>query len=282
MHRIGVHLSIAKGLAKIFDTAVQMGCNCTQIFSHSPRSWYFRLPTHDQISEFRYKYKTYDVKPVFIHQSYLVNLASPIKSVYEKSIDSIRKEAYLAKLLGIRYIVLHPGSHLGKGEETGLRNIIDALHSISDHLGGVEILMEVTSGGRNIVGCNFDHLEYLIDNLDIETGVVFDTCHLFAAGYDIRSEEGLDKTLEEFESKVGLRKLKLIHLNDSKGELGSNIDRHEHIGMGKIGLDGFKRIVNHEKLRNIPMILETPMDGRRSDEENLSIVKSLIDSRSSP
>jgi len=282
MHRLGVHLSIARGIEKIFDTAFQMGCNCTQIFSHSPRSWHFRFPSDEQIEKFRYNYRRYDIKPVFVHQSYLVNLASPNRTVYMKSIDSIKREAQLVGLLGIRYIVIHPGSHLGKGEKVGLENIVNALNSLSNHLEDVEILVEMTAGSKNTIGSKFEHIEYILDNTVVESGVVLDTCHLFAAGYDIKSEEGLDRTVEEFEARIGMNKLKLIHLNDSKYPFGSNKDRHEHIGLGEIGVDGFRRIVNHRKLRNKPMILETPMDGVRSDEENLKVIKSLIDFRSFP
>jgi len=282
MYRLGVHLSIARGIEKIFDVALQMGCNCTQIFSHSPRSWYFRFPSDEEIDEFRSRYHRYDIKPVFVHQSYLVNLASPNRTVYMKSIDSIKREAQLVGLLGTRYIVIHPGSHLGKGEKVGLENIVNALNSLSNYLEDVEILVEMTAGSKNIIGSRFEHIEYILNNTVVESGVVFDTCHLFAAGYDIKSEEGLDRTIEEFETRIGINKLKLIHLNDSKYALGSNKDRHEHIGLGKIGIDGFRRIVNHRKLRNKPMILETPMDGVRSDEENLNVVKSLINFRSSP
>lgn len=278
MHRLGVHLSIAKGISKIFDIAKSLGCNCTQIFSHSPRSWRFTIPTEEEVREFRRRYRSEDIRPIFIHQSYLVNLASPNKEVYQRSLESIKREAEFAKLLGLRYIVIHPGSHLGKGEKLGLKNIVNALDSLSDHLDGLEILLETTAGARNIIGSRFEHLAYIIENSVVACGVAFDTCHLYSAGYDVSSEEGLEDTLRSFDSMIGIKKLKLIHLNDSKGGLGSNIDRHEHIGLGRIGLEGFRRIVNHRHLKDKPMILETPMDGKRSDKENLDVVRSLIGS----
>ena len=275
MLRLGVHLSISKGLSKVFDLARELGCNCTQIFSHSPRSWRFELPSEEEVERFKQRYRVEDIKPIFVHQSYLVNLASPNREVWKKSIDAIEREIEFAKLLDLKYIVIHPGSHLGKGEKVGLGNVIDALDMISDQLDRIEILIETTAGARNLIGSKFDHLGFVIDNTSANCGVVIDTCHVFSAGYDIRSGEGLDRTLEVFDSMVGIEKIKLIHLNDSKGDLSENIDRHEHIGLGKIGLEGFRRIVNHRLLREKPMILETPMDGRRSDRENLEIIRKL-------
>lgn len=276
MYRLGVHLSISHGISKIFDVAKNLGCNCTQIFSHSPRSWYFRFPNDREIDKFKERYKSEDVRPIFIHQSYLVNLASPNRDVYQKSVDSIRKESDLARSLGLKYIVIHPGSHLGKGERFGLDNVVNALNTLSNDLEGLEILIETTAGARNVLGSRFEHLQYIIENVSVEVGIAFDTCHLFASGYDIKSEEGLEETLGKFDSLVGIDRLRLIHLNDSKGEIGSNMDRHEHIGLGMIGLDGFRRIVNQGSLRDKPMILETPMDGKRSDDDNLKIIRSLI------
>lgn len=278
MRRLGVHLSISKGISKIFDLAISLDCNCTQIFSHPPRSWRFRLPEEEEIRRFRERYSREDIRPIFIHQSYLVNLASPNKEVYRRSIESIRMEAQFARLLELRYIVIHPGSHLGKGEAVGLKNVVNALNLLRDDLDGLEILLETTAGAKNMIGSKFEHLEYIIENSEIDCGIAIDTCHVYSAGYDIKSEDGLERTLENLDSVVGIDKVKLIHLNDSKGDLRSNVDRHEHIGLGKMGLEAFRRIVNHRYLRDKPMILETPLDGRRSDRENLEVVRSLIDS----
>jgi len=277
MFRIGVHVSISNGFAEAIKLAKNIGCTCAQIFSHSPRSWRFTQVEKKEAETFKKRYLKENIKPIVVHESYLTNLATPKQEVYKKTMDAMKKEINMVALLGLKYLVIHPGAHLGTGEKKGLNQIIDSLNQLSDIINKkrVEVLLETTAGSGTNLGYTFKQLAYIIDNTDLPLGVTFDTCHVYAAGYNIATQKGLEETLEEFNNTVGLKRLKLIHLNDSLGELGSKLDRHEHIGMGEIGVDGFRRVINHESLRNVPMILETPFDERRTDIENIAVVKSL-------
>ena len=263
--RIGVHVSISKGFPSVFDEIKSIGGNCAQIFSHSPRSWRFKDPQN--VEEFRERYKKEDIKPIVIHNSYLVNLASMDEELHKKSMENTIKEFETAKSLGIDYVNIHPGSN--RDPKIGLRRIIDSLNRIETD---VYLLLENTASK---IGSKFEDLEYIIENIEIETGITLDTCHAYAAGYDIVND--LDGVIGRIDESIGLKKLKLIHLNDSKFDLGSKRDRHEHIGMGKIGVDGFRKIINHPELRKIPKILETPVDQRRGFKENIEFVKRLIE-----
>jgi len=248
--RIGAHVSIAKGFPSVFDNIKSIGGNCAQIFSHSPRGWKFK--DVQKVEEFKERYKKKDIKPIVIHNSYLVNLASMDKELHKKSMENMRKEFETAEVLGIDYVNIHPGSN--KDVKIGLRRIVESLNSIETK---AYLLLENTVRG---IGSEFENLTYIIKNITIKCGVTLDTCHVYAAGYDIVSN--LDK---------------LIHLNDSKFELGSKRDRHEHIGLGKIGIEGFRNFINHPKLRDIPKILETPVDERQGFKENIEVVKSLVE-----
>ncbi|MCK4637120.1 MAG: deoxyribonuclease IV [Methanomicrobia archaeon] len=263
--RIGAHVSIARGFPSVFDNIKSIGGNCAQIFSHSPRSWKFK--DVQKAEEFRERYKKEDVSPIVIHNSYLVNLASLDKELHRKSMENMRKEFETAEILGVNYVNIHPGSN--KDVKIGLNRIVESLNDIETK---AYLLLENTASG---IGSEFERLRYITENITIKCGVTLDTCHTYAAGYDIVSN--LDNVLDEFDSIMGLEKLKLIHLNDSKFELGSKRDRHEHIGLGKIGMEGFRNFINHPKLRDIPEILETPVDKRRGFKENIEIVKGLVE-----
>ena len=263
--RIGAHVSMAKGFPSVFDNIKSIGGNCAQIFSHSPRGWKFK--DVQKVEEFKERYKKEDIKPIVIHNSYLVNLASLDKELHKKSMENMAKEFETAEVLGIDYINIHPGSN--RDVKIGLRRIVESLNIIETK---AYLLLENTVSG---IGSEFENLRYIIKNITIKCGVTLDTCHAYAAGYDIVST--LDNVLNEFDSIIGLEKLKLIHLNDSKFELGSKRDRHEHIGLGKIGIEGFRNFINHPKLRDIPKILETPADERRGFKENIKVVKSLVE-----
>ncbi len=214
------------------------------------------------------------------HMPYLPNLASPKEDVYSKSLDFLATELDRCRSLRIPYLVTHLGSHLGSGQEAGIRRIADAIEAaFSRSIGDVMLLLENTSASKNSMGGSFEDIAAIIDAIDAadsaRLGVCLDTCHLFAAGYELRTPQGLEVTLEQFDDAIGLERLMLVHLNDSRGRLGSRLDRHEHIGLGEIGAEGFRLMLRNESLRDLPMILETPIDERRDDAGNLRAARAL-------
>ena len=277
MHRIGFHVSVAQGFLNVFDNAKALGANCCQIFTHSPRSWAFNLVSEDVGKLFKDLYQKGDIKPVIVHDSYLPNLASTDPTMRDKSIDSIKKEFISCKRLGLEFLNIHPGAHKEQSKDRGLSQICESLNSIKDNVGSTTLLFENTSGSGSVLGSTFEELKFLLENTDFNCGVTLDTCHLFTSGYDISNKEALENTVSSFDKIVGLENLKLIHLNDSQGELNSKKDRHEHIGLGKIGPSGFKSIVNHDYLKNIPMVMETPVNEKRGDKENISFLREMIE-----
>ncbi len=274
MLKIGAHVSISGGIEKSIDREISVGGNCGQIFTHSPRGWSFDVPSNEECNKFRAKYEEENVEPMVIHEGYLPNLATPKEDLYSKSMEATKKEVLVAKKLGLEYINIHPGTHTGYGPDNGLNQIINSLNKLETNE-EIEILLETTAGSGTTLGHTFDQIAKIIEETEIRTGVTLDTCHTFAAGYDLSTPDGLDRTLEEFDEKIGLSNLKLIHLNDSKHPLGSNKDRHEHIGLGEIGEDGMSNIINDNRLCDLPFVLETPNNDRRSDEGNIKKVKEL-------
>jgi len=280
--RIGFHMSIHGSIDKAVDRALEIGCNTLQIFTRNPRGWKARPLKEDEIKAFISKVEKNDVKPVFSHMPYLSNLASPKNSVYVKSIKTLVIEMMRCQRLRIPYLITHLGSHLGYGTKIGLERIIRAIDEAFSVAGEkITLLLENTCGGKNSIGGCFEEIQYIIEQSSYsdKIGVCFDTCHAFAAGYDLRTEEAVEKTIRKFDEIVGFNKIVLVHLNDSRGDLNSHIDRHEHIGLGKIGEEGFRNILK-SKFARLPLILETPKDSRRSDLENLLKVKALIGIRS--
>ncbi len=209
---------------------------------------------------------------------YLSNLASPRKDVYLKSKESLKSELQRCSLLDIPFLVTHLGSHLGKGKEKGFNRIIDAINeSLEENDGRVTLLLENTSGSGNSIGANFHDIQHILKGITVpdRIAVCFDTCHAFVAGYDLRSDETVESTMSEFDRLIGLTRLKVVHANASKGELGSQLDRHEHIGLGKIGRRGFKALLSYNKFKYLPFILETPVNSIRDDRENIMEMKRL-------
>ena len=275
--RLGLHLSISGSIDRVVDRAVERGCNTLQMFSRNPRAWRSKRLRSKEIESFKTKLNESDVWPVFIHTPYLLNLASPKQIVYHKSIKVLKDELQRAGELGVPYVVTHLGSHLGYGKREGLRRIVDAINeAFSTVRNDVVLLLENTAGSRNSTGSSFEDSEHIASGAEDRSriGVCFDTCHTFAAGYDLVSKGAVEHTLRRFDETIGLDELKLVHLNDSKEGLGSGIDRHEHIGMGKIGEKGFTNILK-SRLGQLPLILETPIDHRRSDIGNLRKVREL-------
>ncbi len=277
MVQVGVHVSIAGGIDNAVDRAAEKGCDVFQIFSRSPRGWRSKDLPDAEIESFVNKLEASGVGLAFDHMPYLPNLASPKDDVYEKSVAALSEELKRCGALRIPYLVTHLGSHLGSGWDGGSGRIVDAIErafSVVDN--GVVLLLENTAGTKNSMGSTFEEIAAISEALGKRRlGICLDTCHAFAAGYELRDERGIGETLEKFDGAVGLEMLKLLHLNDSQGGLGSRLDRHEHIGLGKIGTQGFKAILHHNALKSIPMVLETPVDSRRDDLGNLRMVREM-------
>ena len=275
--RIGFHVSIYGSIDRAVDRAVELGCNTFQIFTRNPRQWKSTKLTSETAKAFSDKVKNYGMKPVFAHMPYLPNLASPRDEVYKKSVMTLTSELERCRRLEIPYLVTHLGSHLGAGMQTGFMRLINGINQAFNLTGGdVTLLLENTAGTRNSMGSTLEDIQHIIERLSNpeRAGVCFDTCHAFAAGYDLRTWDSVEATVRKIDEIIGFEKLKLVHLNDSKGDFNSRIDRHEHIGMGKIGEEGFRNVLK-SRLGGLPLILETPKDARRNDVGNLRNVKEL-------
>jgi len=275
--RLGFHVSIEGGLHRAVDQALEVGCTTFQMFTRSPRMWKHQELRDEEIQAFRSKLEESGISPVYGHMPYLPNLASPRDEVYRKSVESLRVETERCRLLGVPYLVTHLGSSLGTGHKAGSLRVARALSEMAESVDGPMILLENTSGKRNDVGSTFQEISEIMGLAGWEgLGLCLDVCHAYARGYDLRTSEGLNDALMELDQVIGLDKLRLIHLNDSVGALGSRIDRHEHIGMGAIGDDGFRNILG-SRLREKPMVMETPVDERRTDEGNMQKARELAD-----
>lgn len=281
MRRLGVHTSIAGGLHHSVLRANALGCNTLQIFSHNPRGWVVRPISEGEIYLFKSLRSKLDISPVYVHASYLINIASRDIDLRRRSIDLLVIEMERADAIGADYVILHPGSASGDDINVSMRRVIDALKEVA--MRGqwkAGLLIENTAGEKGNVSSEILDLSKIINGVKglLIGGACIDTCHAFAAGYNIRSYKGAKKISEEIRKYIGLDKLKLIHLNDSKGIAGSGIDRHEHIGLGKIGEAGLRRFINHTSFRNVPLILETPKKSESDDYENLRRVRRILNS----
>ena len=276
---LGAHVSAEGKIYEAVERAHQLGCNTMQIFSRNPQRWRDNFIEPKDIEEFKKRQDKFKIKPLFIHIPYLINLASPNPRLYEVSIEAYIEDILEAGLLKADYIVTHMGSHKETSEEAGIKRLIDALNIILEKTKNspVGIMLENTSGAGSWLGYKFSHQKEIIQGLKHKERIslCFDTAHVYLAGYDIATKDGLEKTLDEIDKLVGINFIKLIHLNDAKGALDSRHDRHEHIGKGTIGLEGMKRIINHPKLRSLPFILETPKKSEEDDIMNLNIVRKL-------
>jgi deoxyribonuclease-4 len=277
MVRVGVHVSIAGSLDLAVDRAKETGCDVFQMFSRNPRGWGYKPLSDHDCDTYQEKIQAAGIIPVD-HMPYLPNLASPKADIYEKSVAALTAELDRCGRLGIPYLVTHLGHHLGDGIAGGRARVISAINTaLGESDTTVMLLLENTAGEKNSVGSSFEHIRGIMDGIEnhTRTGVCFDTCHAFAAGYELRTEKGLADTLSQVEDHIGIRNLKIIHLNDSKGDRGSGLDRHEHIGMGFIGENGFRNLLCHPVLSALPLICETPVDERRDNGGNIAKVREL-------
>ena len=262
MPRLGAHLSIAGGLPRAVDRAEASKCEALQIFTKSVGQWRARPLPLDEAARFRERVHETGIHPVLAHNSYLINLAAADPALRARSRAALTEELDRAELLGLDGLVMHPGSHTSGTEADGLQRIADGLAALfeSRPAGRVKILLEHTAGQGTNLGHRFEHLAWIIDRLDDSprVGVCLDTCHLLTAGYDLCTDEGYRETFSEFSRIVGLDRLAVFHLNDSKKPCGSRVDRHEHIGKGCLGLEPFRHLLNDPQFAHLPMLLETP------------------------
>lgn len=275
---LGAHVSISGSVDKAVDRAKELGCTTFQIFTRNPRGWKAKPLNPEEVEEFKEKFRKYGFTVAAAHMPYLPNISSPVSDTFKKSVSSLIEELERTGKLGLQYLVVHVGSHLGKGLNAGIKKAAEAVNTaLSKVENNVVLLLENMAGQKNSVGSTFEDIKRILNQVEYEdrVGVCFDTCHAFAAGYDLRTKEAVERTFEDFDQIIGLEKLKVVHVNDSKGDLGSHIDRHEHIGLGKIGAKGFRALLHHPPLRNLPFILETPVDSRGNFATNLAKLKRL-------
>lgn len=248
-----------------------------QMFTKNSRTWKERRVSVGEADIFERTRLESGIRVVVSHTSYLINLAAPGSENHSLSCRALEQELERSLALDIQFVVLHPGSHLGDGEKKGIDRISESINKIFERKPGIKtrLLLETTAGQGTCLGYSFGQLNEIIDKIDRKdkTGVCLDTCHIFAGGYDIRTEESYNKTMDEFDSEIGLDRLYIIHMNDSKKGLGSRVDRHEHIGKGEIGIDAFRLIMNDKRLAGIPKIIETPKTGGGKDWDRINLRK---------
>jgi len=279
--RIGIHCSTSGALVNAAKKAHELGANCLQIFSGSPRMWKAAMPSDEAIAAMRAFRAEHDLAPLVIHDSYLINCAAADEVIRAKSIAGMRGELERAIAIGAEYLVMHPGSAKDQTLESGVETLANSLVEASRGLrpNGFRLLLENTAGAGSTIGRSLEELKAIRDlvagRLPFEVGYCLDTCHLFASGFDVVTQKGLDGVVADVERVLGLEHVPVIHTNDSKGEFASRLDRHANIGEGHIGLEGFRRILNHPKLREKAFVLETPIDNEGDDQRNVDALKSL-------
>ena len=280
MKLLGGHVSIMGGVMNAPERARAVTCDCMQIFSKNQMQWASRPIDLGDAERYKVNMGAHGIKETVIHDSYLINLGSPDKSLLKRSREAFLEEAVRAKHLGVRNLVFHPGAHMGAGEQAGMKRVADSLNWVRKEAGSgdVRFVLEITAGQGTVLGHSFEQLEGIIGRLDDQknAGVCFDTCHAYAAGYDVKTGKGYEKAFEHFEDVLGAGAMKVMHINDSKGKLGSHLDRHEQIGKGFLGLECFKHFMNDDRWAGIPMVLETP-DGEKGYKQELKALRSLVE-----
>jgi deoxyribonuclease-4 len=285
---LGAHQSIAGGYYKSVEIAHQVGCDCVQLFTKNNNQWRAKELTDDDVARFQASLKARDIKHPLAHDSYLINLASPDAALWKKSVDSFVVEMLRADRLGIPYVVTHPGAFTISSEAAGIAAVARALDEVHAQTRGIaaKCLLENTAGQGSCLGCRFEQLAAMIDGVrdPDRLGVCIDTCHAFAAGYPLGTEEEYKATMRELDKTVGLKLVRAFHLNDSVKPLGSRVDRHAHIGRGQMGKEPFRWLLNDRRFRSVPMYLETPKGeekGKNLDAINLRTLRRLVAKRSS-
>jgi len=277
--QLGTHVSISGSLDKAVDNAIERDCTAFQIFTRSPRIWHARDLTDEEIRNFKTKLSAskIDRLATVAHMPYLPNLSSPDEKARDRSVDTMINELKRCERIGIPYLVAHLGSHLDTGEDKAIKRLVNEFTKAAKKTKDVTILLENTAGQRNSVGSDFDQLASIFFQLKPKErfGICLDTCHAFAAGYDLRTSKSVSETLEKFEKSVGFEHLKILHLNDSKSDLGGRVDKHEHLGLGQIGEEGLSKVIKFMNKKKIPIVIETPIDDRRDDFGNLKKAREL-------
>src|SRR6187549_3830965 len=277
--RIGFHAPIKGGLHEALIVARDIGCDTVQIFSRNPRGWAAKPLTVSDVELFQKVRRATKLTPVVIHCNYLVNLAAADEAMLQKSRESFREEVERAIILGVDYLVVHPGSARGSCEADGIRTCATSIKIACRRLplGKLRILLENTAGQGECIGHRFEHLREIMDACPkLNLGVCFDTAHAFTAGYDIREADGLQALIEKLEATVKTKNVRAIHFNDSRAVYNSRVDRHWHIGEGHIGTEALRRVARHPKLKHAAFILETPYDDPRADIKNLTMLRSFV------
>jgi len=282
---LGAHTFVSGGLPKAIELTSKLNFTAIQIFTKNNNRWEAPAIPQNQIFEFKEKWKNSQIQEIISHDSYLINLCAKSNEILEKSRKAFLDELFRCEQLGIRYLNFHPGSHGGQGEDEGIKIIVESLNICHDKTQNFNVssMIETTAGQGTALGYRFEQIQKIIELVDKpgRLTVCIDTAHIFAAGYDIRTKKNYSAVMKEFDSIIGREKLKCIHLNDSKKALGSRVDRHEHIGKGFIGQEGFRNIMQDKRLKSVPKILETPK-GKEQEEDliNIEILKSFVKNRS--
>ncbi len=279
LFRIGVHTSIVGGLSLSVERAASLGCTTMQIFSHNPRQWKEYALPDQEVKRFHNLRERLDITPVFIHASYLINLASLSEAVRDKSIHLLTYELSNAERLGAEYVILHTGSARGEDAKKSRERAAEAIRqSVKKHRNTTRILLENTAGEQGDITSSMESLAEIIETCgsDMIGGICVDTCHAYASGYDLTSRKGTERLITAIDRCIGLERVKLIHVNDSKRSLGSGVDRHEHIGKGYIGVKGLSTFLSDGRISHIPMVLETPKQDEGDDRRNLHKVLKIL------
>lgn len=276
---LGAHESITGGVDKALERGRDDTCDCMQIFSKNQMQWKTKPVDLEEAERFKANCREFKVAETVIHDSYLINLASPNRILLKQSREAFLDEMVRAKHLGVRNLIFHPGAHMGSGEQEGLKRIAESLNwaRASFGSGDVRLVLEITAGQGSVLGYSFDQLAKIISLLEDQAnvGVCFDTAHAYAAGYDVKTKKGYERTFDLFDELIGIELLRAMHINDSKVKQGSRVDRHEQIGSGFIGLEGFRNFVNDKRWAQVPLVLETPL-GEKGYKKELKALRGLV------
>lgn len=279
---LGAHMSNAGGVHKAVERGISIGCTTMQLFVKNNVQWSAKPLAENDVASYKKLLSESNIGPVVVHDTYLINLCAKDQTILKKSRAALKDEFDRAELLGVEYLNFHPGAHMGQGVREGIKLIAESLNLIHEQTRGyrVKSVLEATAGQGSALGYRFEQLQQIIELVEEKErmAVCIDTCHIFAAGYDISTEKGYERTFEEFDAIIGLDRLVAFHVNDSKRECGSRVDRHTHIGQGRIGLEGFRLLMNDPRFVKIPKILETPKGpDMKEDVENMRVLRSFIE-----